>query len=60
MMPTRLPATGFTAFIATRDFLRPSGDRRVLPVLPDIVAADGATEAEIMRLALASMAKPDG
>jgi len=60
MMPTRLPATGFTAFIATRDFIRPSGDRRVLPVQPDIVAADGATEAEIMRLALASMAKPDG
>ena len=60
MMPTRLPATGFTAFIATRDFIRPSGDRRVAPVQPDIVVDDGANETAILQLALASLAKPGG
>jgi hypothetical protein len=60
MMPTRLPATGFTAFIATRDFIRPSGDRRVAPVQPDIVVSDGASEATIIQTALDSLAKPDG
>ena len=42
MMPTRLPHTGFTAFIATREFVRPSGDTRAQPVQPDIVVADDA------------------
>ena len=60
MMPTRLPATGFTAFIATRDFIRPSGDQRVAPVQPDIVVSDGASEATIIQTALDSLAKPDG
>jgi len=60
MMPTRLPATGFTAFIATRDFIRPSGDQRVAPVQPDIVVSDGAIEATIIQTALDSLAKPDG
>lgn len=60
MMPTRLPATGFTAFIATRDFIRPSGDRRVAPVQPDIAVTDGASEATIIQTALDSVAKPDG
>jgi len=36
MMPTRLPATGFTAFIATREFLRPNGDVRPTPVTPEV------------------------
>lgn len=35
MMKTRLAHSGWTAFIATRSFLRPSGDRRELPVQPD-------------------------
>ncbi|MBJ7440041.1 MAG: hypothetical protein JHD35_13570 [Sphingopyxis sp.] len=60
MMPTRLPATGFTAFIATRDFIRPSGDRRVAPVQPDIIVNDSASEAMIVRTALDSLAKPAG
>lgn len=52
MMPTRLPATGFTAFIATRDFIRPNGDARVHPVQPDVLVADDATDADVIRAAL--------
>lgn len=52
MMPTRLPGTGFTAFIATRDFIRPSGDERVLPVLPDLLLQDELSDAEIIRRTL--------
>lgn len=54
MMPTRLPSTGFTAFIATRDFIRPNGDARVHPVQPDVVVADDATDADVIRAALAT------
>jgi hypothetical protein len=60
MMPMRLPATGFTAFIATRDFIRPSGDQRVAPVQPDLVVNDGASEAAIIQAALDNLAKPGG
>lgn len=60
MMPTRLPATGLTAFIATRDFIRPNGDQRVQPVQPDIITANGASEAAIIELALASMVRAGG
>ncbi|HSI59456.1 MAG TPA: S41 family peptidase [Ideonella sp.] len=43
MMPTRLRHSGFTAFIATRDFIRPSGDTRAQPVRPDIEVGAAAT-----------------
>jgi hypothetical protein len=43
MVATRLPASGFTAFIATREFVRPSGDRRPMPLQPDIVVAGAAS-----------------
>jgi hypothetical protein len=49
MMPTRLQHSGFTVFIATRDFIRPSGDLRVGPVVPDVVVdadVDTATPGE--------------
>lgn len=52
MMPTRLPGTGFTVFVATRDFIRPSGDERTLPVMPDLLLKDETSDAEIFRLAL--------
>ena len=52
MMPTRLPGTGFTAFIATRDFIRPSGDERVLPVLPDLLLLGELADAEFIRRTL--------
>jgi hypothetical protein len=44
MMPTRLPHSGFTAFIATREFVRPSGDPRPLPLVPDIIVPRSAVE----------------
>ncbi len=37
MMATRLPASGFTAFVATREFVRPGGDTRLRSLQPDIV-----------------------
>jgi pimeloyl-ACP methyl ester carboxylesterase len=46
MMPTRLPHSGFTAFVATREFVRPSGDPRLLPLVPDIVVPHRAGEAD--------------
>lgn len=36
MMPTRLPRTGFTAYIATREFVRLSGRTTAEPLRPDI------------------------
>ena len=36
MMPTRLPNTGFNGFIETREFVRPSGEIRDSPVVPDL------------------------
>lgn len=42
--PTRLPHSGFTAFIATREFVRPSGDPRPLPLVPDIIVPRSAVE----------------
>jgi hypothetical protein len=44
MMPTRLAHSGFTVFIATRDFIRPSGDRSLGSVVPD-VQVDATAEA---------------
>jgi hypothetical protein len=42
MMPSRLPHSGFVAFVATRTFVRPSGDPAEQPLRPDITvtAAD--------------------
>lgn len=54
MMQTRLPATGFTALIATRDFIRPSGDASVHPVEPDVLVKDDATDDDVIRAALAN------
>ncbi len=44
MMPTRLAHSGFTVFIATRDFIRPSGNPSLGPVMPD-AQVDAAVEA---------------
>jgi len=51
MVATRLPASGFTAFVATREFVRPSGDKALRPLRPDIVvdAAPGARDAVLDR-----------
>lgn len=46
MVATRLPASGFTAFVATREFVRPSGDARARPLQPDIVVEPGAPGAD--------------
>ncbi|WOE74273.1 S41 family peptidase [Alterisphingorhabdus coralli] len=48
MMPTRLPTTGFNAYIATREFLRPNGDTHVGPVVPDILQAKGESDAAFL------------
>ena len=47
MMPSRLPNTGFTGFIATREFVRPNGDLRQQPVTPDIQLGDEPTAARL-------------
>lgn len=48
MVLLRLPGTGLSGYIASREFVRPSGDLRVAPVQPDIVfdtaAADTAAD----------------
>lgn len=50
MMPTVLPNTGFTGFIATREFVRPSGDVRHQSVMPDIAFEGEPTAADLARL----------
>ncbi|MGV9008695.1 S41 family peptidase [Brevundimonas sp.] len=47
MMPSRLPNTGFTGFIATREFVRPNGDLRQQPVTPDIQLEDEPTAEQL-------------
>jgi hypothetical protein len=47
MMPSTLPNTGFTGFIATREFVRPNGDVRPQPVMPDITF-EGETDAAFL------------
>jgi hypothetical protein len=47
MMPSRLPNTGFTGFIATREFVRPNGDLRQQPVMPDILVEGEPTAAQL-------------
>jgi hypothetical protein len=39
MVPLRLPNTGLSGYIASREFVRPNGDLRAAPVQPDIVVA---------------------
>jgi len=46
MMPTRLQHSVFTAFIATRDFIRPSGDTRVRPLVPDITVEETGSDGD--------------
>lgn len=48
MMPSRLPNTGFTGFIATREFVRPNGDLRQQPVVPDILVEGEPTAAQLV------------
>jgi hypothetical protein len=45
MMLSRLPNTGFAGFIATREFVRPNGDLRQQPVMPDLVLEEEPTAA---------------
>ena len=47
MMPSKLPNTGFTGFIATREFVRPNGDVRQHQVMPDIALAGEPTAAHL-------------
>lgn len=47
MMPSTLPNTGFTGFIATREFVRPNGNVLPQPVMPDIAFA-GETDAGVL------------
>jgi C-terminal processing protease CtpA/Prc len=67
MMPTTLAHSGFTVFIATRDFVRPNGDVQPGPVVPDEIvrepaepspaAQPGAPDATVQR-ALAWLSAP--
>jgi hypothetical protein len=50
MMPSKLPNTGFTGFIATREFVRPNGDVRQHQVMPDIALSDEPTAALLSAL----------
>ena len=40
MAPITLPNTGLLAYMPSREFVRPNGDRREGPVMPDIVVGD--------------------
>lgn len=60
MMPLRLPASGFTAFIATREFVRPSGEARIGPLVPDIVVPEAAGPGDaVLERARAWLAQAD-
>lgn len=50
MMPTRLSNTGFTGFIATREFVRPNGNVQPQPVIPDIAFAGEPGAADLARM----------
>ncbi|MDP3908247.1 MAG: S41 family peptidase [Novosphingobium sp.] len=58
MMPSRLPNTGFTAYIATREFVRPSGDLRVGPVIPDLPLGAESGPADLLALMQRAAALP--
>lgn len=49
MEAVHLPNTGLLAFIPAREFVRPSGDVRVRPVMPDVIVevSDATTDATL-------------
>lgn len=46
MEPVRLPNTGLTAYIPSRVFVRPSGDLRAVPVVPDVTTEPAGRDAD--------------
>lgn len=51
MEPVTLPNTRLLAYVPAREFVRPSGDTRVGPVMPDVVVEASADERVLLQIA---------